>query len=349
MNKKSLMHYFKGSLIIAVLGILLAMGFVAFQERNLLLILQAGLTALLLAVLEVSLSFDNAVVNATVLKRMNDLWRHRFLTWGILVAVFGMRLVFPLVIVSVVAKINPLSALVLSFSDPKSYAEMMLSAHIPVSAFGGMFLFMVFIHYFLNEEKDTHWLHFLEHNMARAGQFKGVEILMTLLVLLILSYSVPENSQAIFLISGLWGIITFVVVHGLSDLLETQQDKLTGAVASAGFGLFLYLEILDASFSFDGVIGAFALTNSLIQIMIGLGIGAFFVRSLTIYLVENETLDNFKYLEHGAFYALGCLAFLMLFDTILHIPEWLTGLSGAAILGLSILWSIKENRQERAQ
>lgn len=346
MNKKSLMHYFKGSIIIAVLGIILAMSVVAFQERNLFLVLQAGLTAVLLAVLEVSLSFDNAVVNATVLKRMNDLWRHRFLTWGMLIAVFGMRLVFPLVIVSVVAHINPFSALMLSFTDPKSYAEMMLSAHVPVSAFGGMFLFMVFIHYFFDDEKETHWIHFIERHMARAAQFKGVELVITLLVLLLLSYSVAEASQQTFLVSGIWGIITFMVVHGLSELLESQQAKLTGAAASAGFGLFLYLEILDASFSFDGVVGAFALTNSLVQIMIGLGIGAFFVRSLTIYLVENDTLDHFKYLEHGAFYALGCLAFLMLFDTILHIPEWLTGLSGALILGFSIYWSIKENGQK---
>ena len=349
MNKKSLMHYFKGSLITAVVGIVMAMGFVAYQERNLVLVLQAGLTAILLAVLEVSLSFDNAVVNATVLKRMSDLWRHRFLTWGILIAVFGMRLIFPLVIVSVVAKIDPISALSLSLTDPKSYAEMMFSAHIPVSAFGGMFLLMVFIHYFFDEEKETHWIQFIEKQMSRAAQFKGAEIVITLLVLLTLSHTVPEEAKQTFLISGVWGIITFMVVHGLSELIESQQIKLTGVVASAGFGLFLYLEILDASFSFDGVIGAFALTNSLFQIMIGLGIGAFFVRSLTIYLVENETLDHFKYLEHGAFYALGCLAFLMLFDTILHIPEWLTGLSGALILGLSIFWSIKENGQKRTE
>lgn len=347
MNKKNLMHYFKGSIIVSVIGILLAMGIVGYQEGNVAHVAQAGLTALLLAVLEISLSFDNAVVNATVLKRMSDVWRHRFLTWGILIAVFGMRLIFPLVIVSVVAQINPFSALMLSFTDPKSYAEMMLSAHIPVSAFGGMFLFMVFIHFFFDEEKDTHWINFLERHMARAAQFKGAELVITLLVLLLLSYSIPVEHQQTFLVSGVWGIITFMMVHGLSELLESQQGKLTTTVASAGFGLFLYLEILDASFSFDGVVGAFALTNSLIQIMIGLGIGAFFVRSLTIYLVENETLDAFKYLEHGAFYALGCLAFLMLFDTIFHVPEWLTGLSGALILGFSIFWSIKENSQKR--
>lgn len=349
MNKKSMLHYFRGSLIILVLGVAAAMLIVGFQNNNWGVIIQAGLTAVLLAVLEISLSFDNAVVNATVLKRMSDKWRHRFLTWGILIAVFGMRLIFPLAIVSIVARINPVSALMLSFTDPKSYADMMLSAHIPVSAFGGMFLFMVFIHYFLNEEKDTHWINFLEKPMVQVAKFKGSELLLTLIVLLTLSHTVPEQAQKTFLVSGLWGIITFLLVHGLADTLESQQGQLTATAASAGLGLFLYLEILDASFSFDGVIGAFALTNSLVQIMIGLGIGAFFVRSLTIYLVENETLENFKYLEHGAFYALGALSFLMLFDTVLHVPEWLTGLSGALILGVSIIWSIKEDRQSRAK
>jgi uncharacterized protein len=349
MNTKGMLHYFKGSLIVLAIGVASAMLIVAFQNNSWGLILQAGLTALLLAVLEISLSFDNAVVNATVLKRMNDVWRKRFLTWGILVAVFGMRLVFPLAIVSIVAQINPISALALSFADPKSYSEMMLSAHVPVSAFGGIFLFMVFIHYFLNEEKETHWIHFFEKPMTRVAQFKGSELVITLLVLLTLSHTVADAQQKTFLVSGVWGIITFMLVHGLADLLESQQVKLTSVAASAGFGLFLYLEILDASFSFDGVIGAFALTNSLVQIMIGLGIGAFFVRSLTIYLVENETLDNFKYLEHGAFYALGALSFLMLFDTIFHVPEWLTGLSGALILGFSIFGSIQEDRQSRAK
>ena len=118
---------------------------------------------------------------------------------------------------------------------------------------------------------------------------------------------------------------------------------------SAGFGMFLYLEILDASFSFDGVIGAFAITQSLIQIMIGLSIGAFFVRSLTLYLVEEETLSQIRFLEHGAFYALGALALMMLLDYFLHLPEWMTGLTGAAILGLSIFWSFHEDRKGRTK
>jgi hypothetical protein len=142
-------------------------------------------------------------------------------------------------------------------------------------------------------------------------------------------------------------------VHGIAEFLEGQNvvesaekaaNAVTKVVATGGIATFLYLEILDASFSFDGVIGAFALTNSLFLIMIGLSIGAFFVRSLTIYFVDKNTIENFKYLEHGAFYALGALAIIMLVGAFVHIPEWLTGLSGFAILGLSVLFSIKADK-----
>lgn len=346
MTKKNLVHYFGGSVFTLIAGVLLVMGIFAYQGFTTAAILQAGFTAILLAVLEISLSFDNAVVNATVLKKMDAVWRRRFLTWGILIAVFGMRLVFPILIVTIVAEINPVSALMLSFTNPDEYAKVMLSAHVPVAAFGGMFLFMVFVHFFFDNEKDIHWFHHVEKGMSKLSHFSGSELVITLLLLLFLSVSVPDTEQLRFLEAGVWGIVTFLLVHGLSGLLESKQQS--QALASAGFGMFLYLEVLDASFSFDGVVGAFALTNSLIQIMVGLGIGAFFVRSLTIYLVENETLEQFRYLEHGAFYALGCLALLMLFGAIVHIPEWLTGLAGALILGLSVLWSIIEDRKSGA-
>lgn len=341
------MHYFGGSIFTLIGGIILVMGIFSYQGFTTAAVLQAGFTALLLAVLEISLSFDNAVVNATVLKKMDAIWRRRFLTWGILIAVFGMRLVFPILIVTIVAEINPINALILSFSNPDEYAKIMLSAHVPVAAFGGMFLFMVFVHYFFDHEKDVHWFSKAEKGMSKLSQFSGSEFIVTLLLLMFLTFSVESVERLRFLEAGVWGIVTFLLVHGLSGLLEAKQQA--QSMASSGLGLFLYLEVLDASFSFDGVVGAFALTNSLVQIMIGLGIGAFFVRSLTIYLVENETLEQFKYLEHGAFYALGALALLMLFGAIAHIPEWLTGLAGALILGLSVLWSIVEDRQARAK
>ncbi len=346
-----MLKYIRGSLIITVIGLALAMGFEWYQTGSTSHMLQAGFTALILAVLEISLSFDNAVVNATVIKKMDEVWKRRFLTWGILIAVFGMRLVFPLAIVSIIAHINPFEALMLSLNDPAKYAELMTSAHITVAAFGGMFLFMVFLHFFMNEEKEDHWIHVIEKPLVMMSQYKGVEIIVALVSLLAITSLMAAEDQIRFLVPGLWGMITYLIVHSFSDFLEsmelTRDANLMAkkTMMSAGFGMFMYLEILDASFSFDGVIGAFAITQSLIQIMIGLSIGAFFVRSLTLYLVEKDTLGQIRFLEHGAFYALGALSMMMLLDYFFHIPEWLTGLTGAAILAVSILWSFYVDRK----
>ncbi len=343
-----MLKYFKTSIWITLAGLLLVVGMVWFQTQSLTHVMQALLTTVLLSILEISLSFDNAVVNATVMKTMSEVWKKRFLTWGMLIAVFGMRLLFPLGIVSVLGKIGPIDALMLSIYEPIKYAEIMTSSHLYVASFGGIFLFMVFIHFFFDEDKDVHWISFFEKPMSRTGQFQGAELVVTLIVLVLFTRMFTDvKDQFAFLLSGLSGIITFLLVHGLSSFLENKEvvsDAKT-VVASAGLGTFLYLEVLDASFSFDGVVGAFALTNSLFLIMIGLGIGAFFVRSLTIYFVEKNTVENFKYLEHGAFYALGALALIMLFGAFIHIPEWITGLSGLVILSLSVLYSIKVDKK----
>lgn len=338
-----MLKYFKGSFIIMIIGLIMVFGIVYLEEHNISVAVQAIFTAALLSVLEISLSFDNAVVNATVMKKMDDVWRKRFLTWGMLIAVFGMRLLFPLIIVSVIAKIDPVSALILSIKDPNQYGEIMLSSHIYVAAFGGMFLFLVGIHFFFDQEKEEHWFGFLEIPFVKAAGYQGVEIILALAVLLGLSKIMPDAAtEHAFLMSGAFGMFTFLLVHGLSATLEkngiaSNTDKV---VAASGIGTFMYLEVLDASFSFDGVVGAFALTNNLFIIMIGLGIGAFFVRSLTIYFVEKETVEQFKYLEHGAFYAIILLGGIMLLDPLLHIPEWLTGIGGAVVLAASVVASI---------
>src|SRR3546814_8220417 len=97
---------------------------------------------------------------------------------------------------------------------------------------------------------------------------------MTYLTSLMLT---PADAHT-FLVAAIAGLLTFIGVEIVNHILEAPVAT-TGQVAKAGFGAFLYLEVLDASFSFDGVIGAFALSNNLFIIAIGLGIGALFVRS----------------------------------------------------------------------
>ena len=129
----------------------------------------------------------------------------------------------------------------------------------------------------------------------------------------------------------------------IHSLLASVDDLFDSDVVKNGLVGFIYLEVLDASFSFDGVIGAFAITGNLILIMIGLGIGAMFVRSLTIWMVEKGVLNEYKYLEHGAHYAIGVLAIIMLLKIFMHIEEVLTGTLGLGLLVVAFLHSRYEN------
>lgn len=301
---------------------------------------------LVLAVLEVSLSFDNAVVNAAVLRDMDQVWRRRFLTWGILFAVFGMRLVFPLVIVAVAAKISPWEAITLALNSPERYQHIIEDANAGIMGFGGAFLLLVGLKFFFDSDKEHHWIAVIERPLVRFADLQAFEIILTIGVLYSISTFLPMAEAHTFLIAGLFGVASFFAVEWLGHLLEAPAAA--GEVQRSGLGAFLYLNLLDASFSFDGVIGAFALSNDLVIIALGLGIGAMFVRSMTIHLVEKGTLNQFLYLEHGAFWAIIVLAAIMLGSVIYHIPETITGLIGAGLIGLSFWSSIRHNRREAA-
>ncbi|MFC4256239.1 DUF475 domain-containing protein [Altererythrobacter xixiisoli] len=306
-----------------------------------------------LGVLEVSLSFDNAVVNATVLRDMDEVWRRRFLTWGILIAVFGMRIIFPLAIVAIAAKMGPIDAVILAASDPARYEEIITGAHIGISGFGGAFLAMVGLTFFLDEDKDVHWIGMIERPFSDLSKISGLAIGLVLLALYLLSRSLSPSDAMTFITSGIFGLLIYIAVQSVGALLEQEGeegvgDAVTGTVVKSGLASFLYLEVLDASFSFDGVIGAFALSNNLFIIALGLGIGAMFVRSMTIMLVEKGTLAEYRFLEHGAFYAIIALAAIMLMSVQFHIPETITGLIGAALIGISLYASLLHKRQEQA-
>ena len=331
--------------------------------------LYAGIEGLILCailgILEISLSFDNAVVNATVLERMNAFWQRIFLTVGVLIAVFGMRLVFPLAIVAVTAGLNPVEALTLALEqrppdDPTSYAYLLDQAYPQIAAFGGMFLFMLFLDW-LFECREITWLSWLERPLARIGQLNRLSVALAAVVLVVLANTLAEDPAVVLTAGGL-GLVTYLVVNGLGDFFEgaggDEQDaaepssnsrgpsELAKAGGKAGFFLFLYLEVLDAAFSFDGVIGAFAITTDPILIALGLGlIGAMFVRSLTVFLVRKGTLADYVYLEHGAHWAIGALAAILLIGIGYHVNEIVTGLIGVAFIGAAFLSSVLRNRR----
>ncbi len=288
------------------------------------------------------------MVNATVLREMDEIWQKRFLTWGIAFAVFGMRVVFPLAIVAIAAGIGPLDAVDLSLNNPEEYERIVSSAHVGIAGFGGAFLSLVGSKFFFDADKEVHWIHRLEEWLSGFARVPAVEIGILLLTLFLISLALPDDEALTFLIAGMMGIITFIAVEGVSKWLEFHEEKrrLAGVAVRSGLGGFLYLNVLDASFSFDGVIGAFALSNNMIVIALGLSIGAFFVRSMTIHLVRKGTLAQYRFLEHGAFWAIIALGLIMLLSAKVHIPETVTGLIGATLIGLSLWWSIHRQKKE---
>ena len=299
-----------------------------------------------LAVMEVSLSFDNAVVNASVLRHWDAFWRKLFLTVGMLVAVFGMRLLFPLLIVAAATGLSLLDVWTMASTTPDQYARHLRAHHAEVAAFGGAFLLLVFLNFLFDEEKQLHWLGKIEEKLGSYGS-EGLAILLTVGAVFGCTSLVGASDKFAVLSAGIIGVAVYVGVDWVGGLLEQKEhDPAIGQMIARGsVGAFLYLEVLDASFSFDGVIGAFAITNDVVIIMLGLAIGAMFVRSLTVFLVQKGTLDEYVFLEHGAHYAIGILALIMLASVRIGIPEWLTGLSGVAFIGVSLYSSVRYKRK----
>ena len=290
--------------------------------------LQCAFIALVLGILEVSLSFDNAVVNAMKLEKMTEKWRQ----------------------VSVFAKLSMIEVFKIATTNVDKYAHYLHLTHAPIVTFGGMFLMLLFLNYFFNHKKDVHWIKFIEMPLSHLDHIKGIEIIISLLLLLGTQSIVPQEQKFSVLISGISGIITYLTIEGFAHFLEKHEETRMAAyaqksIAGAGLVSFIYLELIDASFSLDGVLGAFALSKDIIIITIGLSIGAMFVRSLTILLVEKKTLAQFLYLEHGAHWAIGALAGLMLVSTVKEIPEVITGSIGLGFILAAFISSIIHNKK----
>lgn len=322
----------------------------------------------ILIVLEISLSFDNAVVNATILKRMNEFWQRIFLTVGVLIAVFGMRLLFPLLLVSITAKINPVEVVRLAIDggpveEPGTYANLLTDAHPAIAGFGGLFLGMLFLDW-LFEEKEITWLSWLEKPLQRIGSLDQLSVVVAGIALVVAALTLaPDGKVSTVMVSGILGMVTYLLVNGLGSLFEESSggdedadgaaggsgSSVGAAAGKAAFFLFLYLEVLDASFSFDGVVGAFAISQDIFIIAVGLGVGAFWIRSLTVYLVRQGTLDDYVYLEAGAHWAIGALAVLLLVTIEYEVPEVVTGLIGVGFIGAAFLNSVIRNRRIEAR
>ncbi|WP_274644553.1 DUF475 domain-containing protein [Pseudomonas serbica] len=305
----------------------------------------------ILGVLEVSVSFDNAVFNAKILQNMSVFWQNLFLWLGILIAVVGVRLLLPVLIVAVTANLGFMETANMVFNDTASYSKHLDEASTAITAFGGMFLLMIFLDFLFDSEKEHHWLGGVERLMGRFGEHQTMSSIVALVVLISVSMGIEAGKVGTFLFAGVFGIALYFVMGLLKNAFEDKDtgEAVTETIKRGGFMSFLYLEVVDASFSLDGVIGAFAMSNDPIIIMLGLAIGAWFVRSITIHLVRAGVLAELVYLEHGAHYAIGVLAAIMLCHNFMHVPEMFTGLAGAVLIALAIFSSFRHKKAEESK
>jgi uncharacterized protein len=313
----------------SVIGVLIGMG------------PSAMLVALILISVEIAFSFDNAIVNAKILKQMSKFWQVMFLTIGAAIAIFGMRLVFPIVLVAITAGLSWTQVIDLALNHPQEYSHQLEAAHVVLSAFGGGFLLMLALHFFFDSEREILWYKRIEQPMQRFA-YKWMPAFLALSVIAVAAAMPFNHEPRDTLVAGALGILVYSVIHSASEYFARIQKRKAShglRVGMAGFISFLYLEVLDASFSFDGVLGAFAVTKDVVLIAIGLGIGALWVRSLTVFMVRRGTLDSYKYIEHGAHYTIAILAAILILSIFVNIPELISGLVGLGIIGASIVAS----------
>jgi hypothetical protein len=263
---------------------------------------------------------------------MDPIWQKRFITYGIPIAVFGMRFLFPIVIVAVAGGLGLIETFKIAIGDPDQYHTTLEKIDKYIYAFGGAFLLMVFLDFLFDEKRKIRWIKWIECNrfVKRIAYEENTETMIATLIGLLLIYHMNSVGIALAYFTG-------VLLH---SMLITLDSVLSSNGVRSGLMGLIYLEVLDASFSFDGVIGAFALSSNLFIIMIGLGIGAMFVRSLTLYLVEEKTLNEYKYLEHGAHYAIFVLAGVMFAKMFMPVPELIVGTIGILFVGASVVYSI---------
>lgn len=349
----SLLHSHHPLRIFFVTGLItvLSLGFVGIELGT-----AALMTALVLVLIEITFSFDNAIINAKILSGMSRFWQTLFMTIGIVIAVFGMRLVFPIVIVMLTSGLGAGEVIDLALNNPELYSQELHDSHISIAAFGGMFLLMLSLHFFFDPGRRIKWIDIIERPLQRLG--KWWTYALTSFVVLVMITLLPLNHHAgETFTAGLIGIITYMIVHGLAEIFTHHHEKHEGKAGKtavvrtgmAGFMSFLYLEVLDASFSLDGVIGAFAITKDIVLIVIGLGIGALWVRSLTLFMVRRRVLGAYRYLEHGAHYTIGILALVMLLSLFFEVPEAVAGLAGVVVVSLAISSSVAATKRERAR
>jgi len=293
-----------------------------------------------LIVFEIICSIDNAVINAHVLKTMPEKFRKIFLFWGILFAVFVVRGLLPFAIIWIANPSMPVSEILMSaFSSSGQMGDYLAESKPLLLLGGGIYLFFVFLSWLFLEEKKYAFL--VENFIHRQGVwfYAFASIITTAVVYTSLKIN------PILALAATIGVSAFFITDGFKKNAEEKEKELMSGNMSA-WSKILYLEVLDTSFSIDGVIGAFAFTMSVPLIIIGNGIGAFVVREVTIRGID--TIAKFAYLKNGAMYSIGILGGIMVLESFgRHFPFWLAPLNTFILLGFFLFLSYREIRQAK--
>ena len=229
-----LIRYVRFPLALSAIGLALVLGFQG---------LQAAWLTLVLLLLEISLSFDNAIVNARVLDRMTPGQQKFFLTWGLVIPVFGVRFLGPLVMVALAGQVGLGEALDAALHHPDHYRELLEIAEPRILAFGGMFLLMVFLHYFFDDAKTLHWWTSLEKRLSAAGRIEALEVAVALIVLLVLVAIAPGEMRGDLMVCGVLGVVLQLLATSLADAFGDEAQAGARVAAGGGLASFLYLEL----------------------------------------------------------------------------------------------------------
>ncbi|WHN65084.1 DUF475 domain-containing protein [Cysteiniphilum sp. QT6929] len=330
------LRFFVGSSLVTIIGLVLGVIYQPIHYLNVIYLI------VLLAVLEVSLSFDNAVVNAKVLTKMSPFWQKMFLWLGIFVAVFVVRLLVPVLLVSVSAQLSFLNTLRLALHNTAEFQHVLASNYALISAFGGGFLLMIFLNFLFTDEERVLWFSWLEQKCANKRSGTLPLIIAVIFGVIFFSVYVWIYKASIAVLIAL--VLGILLSHCLA-VINTKVNQLSSLVKAGIIG-FLYLEVLDASFSFDGLFAALVMSNDIVIILLGLAIGAMFVRSLTLFMVKRNTLNNLPFLEHGAHYSIGYLALTMWLKNFIAIPEYITGTVSVLLIVMAFIHSKSYLKEE---
>ncbi|WP_347990197.1 DUF475 domain-containing protein [Methylomonas sp. AM2-LC] len=304
-----------------------------------------AIKTVLLILIEGILSVDNSVVNVTTLKTMPPKYQRAFMTWGWLIAVVGMRFIFPVGIVSATTEMNFVETIQLAFNHGEEYKDHVEGAKTVISSFGAIFMILIGIK-FLLADKEVYWFEAIEKKFQGGGGIEAVEVLVASIISFVVWVGLDGQSARDTQIGCETGILVFLIVTNCIGSLVNAFCKKAGLLAASGLSGFIYLEFQDASFSFDGTIGAFAVTPLITIMLVGLGCGAGYVRAMTLYLLKEGVIDQYRYLEHGAHYAVLSLGIMMLIGIKFPVHEVVTSGVGLGIIALSVYSSIRFNRKK---